>query len=165
MDLNAPDYDRRDSSEFRLYWKYMPQFRVLDKADFVRTTAVFLMLFIFIAVVCFAAVYVIAFTRCMTIALNNRQVYEDMAKLGASKKYLFRSVRRQTAKVFSVPSVTGTALIYAFYAMIMYFNDSRLSLTEIAGMGVCLLVVSGVSVITWLIYRLTLKKVCAALRI
>ena len=165
MDLYAPDYDQRDSSDFRLYWKYMPLFRVLDQADFVRTTAVFLTLFIFIAVVCFAAVYVIAFTRCMTIALNNRRVYEDMEKLGASRAYLFGSVRGQVEKVFSVPSVTGTALIYAFYAMIMYFNDGRLTLTELAGMGVCLLVVAAVSLLTWLIYRFTLRKVCSALNI
>ena len=107
----------------------------------------------------------IAFTRCMTIALNNRRVYEDMGKLGASKEYLFRSVRGQIAKVFSVPSITGTTLIYAFYAMIMYFNDNRLTITEIAGMGVCLLVVAAVSLLTWLIYRFTLRKVCSALNI
>lgn len=83
-DENHVSYDRRDSSEFRLYWQYMPQFRVMDKADFVRTLAVFLILFVFIAVICFAAVFVIAFTRCMTIALVNHQVYEDMRKLGAS---------------------------------------------------------------------------------
>ncbi|MEI3102338.1 MAG: hypothetical protein V8T45_11640 [Oscillospiraceae bacterium] len=165
MDMHAPDYDQRDSSDFRFYWKYMPKFRVLDEADFVRTTAVFLMLFIFIAIVCFAAVYVISFTRCMTIALNNRRVYEDMEKLGASRAYLFGSVRGQVEKVFSVPSVTGTALIYAFYAMIMYFNDGRLTLTELAGMGVCLLVVAAVSLLTWLIYRFTLRKVCSALNI
>ena len=165
MDMYAPDYDQRDSSDFRFYWKYMPQFRVLDEADFVRTTAVFLMLFIFIAIVCFSAVYVIAYTRCMTIALNNRQVYEDIRKLGASREYLFRSVRSQISKVFSVPAITGTGLIYAFYAMIMYFNDNRLTVTEIAGMGVCLLVVAAMSLLTWLIYRMTLKKVCTALNI
>ena len=56
----------RDTSEFRNYWLYMPQFRVLDQNDFVTTMAVFLVLFIFIALICFAAVIVIAFTRCMT---------------------------------------------------------------------------------------------------
>lgn len=71
------------------------------------------------------AVYVIAYTRCMTIALNNRQVYDDIGKLGASREYLFRSVRSQISKVFLVPAVTGTGLIYAFYAMIMYFNNNR----------------------------------------
>ena len=79
--FTPPDYSQRDSSAFRLNWMYMPQFRVLDKADFVTTTAVFLMLFVFIAIVCFAAVVVIAFTRSMTIALTNRQVYDDLRHL------------------------------------------------------------------------------------
>ena len=29
-DLYQADYGQRDSSDFRNYWKYMPQFRVLD---------------------------------------------------------------------------------------------------------------------------------------
>ena len=59
----------------------MPQFRVLDQNDLIRTMAVFLMLFLFIAIVCFAAVIVIAYTRCMTIALTNRQVYDDCTSM------------------------------------------------------------------------------------
>lgn len=164
-DKYKPSYDQRDSSEFRLYWKYMPQFRVLDKADFVKTTAVFLMMFIFIAIVCFAAVFVIAFTRCMTIALSNRQVYEDMRKLGAPNAYLRSSVKGQISRVFLVPALTGTGLIYAFYIMIMYFNDNRLTHQELAGLGVCLLIVAAISMLTYAVYRLTFNKVCTALNI
>ena len=159
------DYEQRDSSNFRMYWQYMPQFRVLDKADFVKTTAVFLTLFIFISIVCFAAVIVIAFTRCMTIALTNRRVYDDLRHLGAPGAYLRRSVRSQVKRVFLVPAVTGTALIYAFYAMIMYFNDNRLVETEIAGLVVCLGVIAAVSALLYGVYRLTLKKVCGALAV
>ncbi len=158
-------YEQRDSSNFRMRWQYMPQFRVLDKADFVKTTAVFLTLFIFIALVCFAAVVVIAFTRCMTIALTNRRVYDDLRHLGAPGGYLRRSVRSQVKRVFLVPAVTGTALIYAFYAMIMYFNDNRLTETEIAGMLVCLGVIAAASALLYGVYRLTLKKVCGALAV
>ena len=158
-------YDQRNSSEFRLYWQYMPQFRVLDKADFVKTMAVFIMLFVFIAIVCFAAVFVIAFTRCMTIALNNRQVYEDMGKLGASRTYLYASVKGQVSRVFTVPAITGTGAIYAFYAMILYANDGRLSLNELAGMVACLLLILAVSLLMYAVYRLTLKRVCRALEI
>ena len=158
-------YDQRNSSEFRLYWQYMPQFRVLDKADFVKTTAVFIMLFVFIAIVCFAAVFVIAYTRCMTIALNNRQVYEDLGKLGASRAYLYASVKNQISRVFTVPAITGTGVIYAFYAMIMYANDDRLSLSELAGMGACLLLILAISLLMYAVYRLTLKRVCRALEI
>ena len=161
----ALSYEQRNSSEFRLYWKYMPQFRVLDKADFVRTTAVFLILFIFIAIICFAAVFVIAFTRCMTIALTNKQVYDDMRKLGAPNAYLYASVRGQVSKVFLVPALTGTGLIYGFYAMIMYFNDNRFTIQELAGMAVCLALVAAVSALFYGVYRFTLRRVCRALKV
>ena len=164
-DFTPIDYDQRDSSNFRLYWQYMPQFRVLDKADFVKTTAVFLMLFVFIAIVCFAAVIVIAFTRCLTIAITNRQVYDDLRHLGAPRAYLFRSVRSQVRRVFLVPMVTGTALIYAFYAMIMFFNDNRLTMGELAGLGSCLLLIFAVSAILYGVYRLTHRAVCRRLGI
>lgn len=165
LDEEFLSYDRRDSSEFRLGWQYMPQFRVLDRADFVRTTAVFLILFIFIAIICFAAVFVIAFTRSMTIALTSRQVYEDMRKLGAPNAYLYDSIRGQVSKVFFVPALTGTSLIYGFYIMIMYFNDNRLTLQEVAGMAVCLALVAAVSGAFYGFYRFTLRRVCRELHV
>ncbi len=155
----------RDSSDFRNYWLYMPQFRVLDQNDFVTTMAVFLLLFIFIALICFAAVTVISFTRCMTIALTNARVYDDLRHLGASNAYLFRSVKGQVSKVFLVPALVGTALIAAFYVMIMYFNDSRFTSGELAGMGVCAAVVAAVSAALYLVYRLTRRSVCRSLKI
>lgn len=159
------DYGQRDSSNFRLYWQYMPQFRVLDKADFVKTTAVFLMLFLFIAIVCFSAVIVIAFTRCLTIAITNRRVYDDLRRLGSPREYLFHSARSQVRRVFLVPMVTGTALIYAFYTMIMYFNDNRLTTGEVAGLGICLLLIAAVSAVLYGVYRLTRRSVCRKLGI
>lgn len=165
LDTDTVHYDQRDSSEFRLFWQYMPKFRVLDKADFVKTTAVFLMLFLFIAIVCFAAVFVIAFTRCMTIALTNAQVYEDMRKLGAPRAYLRASVRGQVSRVFLVPALAGTGLIYAFYGMIMYFNDNRLTPQELAGMVVCMGLICAVSVLIYGVYRFTLHRVCRALNL
>ncbi|HIX90378.1 MAG TPA: ABC transporter permease [Candidatus Agathobaculum pullicola] len=164
-DFTPIDYTQRDSSNFRLYWQYMPQFRVLDKADFVKTMAVFLILFVFIAIVCFAAVIVIAFTRCLTIAITNRQVYDDLRHLGAPREYLFRSARSQIRRVFLVPMVTGTALIYAFYAMIMFFNDNRLTIRELAGLSSCLLLILVVSAILYGVYRLTRRDVCRRLGI
>lgn len=159
------DYGQRDSSNFRLYWQYMPHFRVLDKADFVKTTAVFLMLFLFIAIVCFSAVIVIAFTRCLTIAITNRRVYDDLRRLGSPREYLFHSARSQVRRVFLVPMVTGTALIYAFYTMIMYFNDNRLTTGEVAGLGICLLLIAAMSAVLYGVYRLTRRSVCRKLGI
>lgn len=161
------DYEQRDSSAFRLDWQYMPQFRVLDKTDFVRTMAVFLILFVFIAVVCFSAVFVIAYTRCMTIALTNAKVYDDLRRLGASSAYLRRSVRGQVKRVFLVPALVGTGLIYAFYVMIMYFNGRPAGIThsEAAGLLAALAVIAAVSALLYGVYRLTLAQVCRALDI
>lgn len=161
------DYEQRDSSAFRLDWQYMPQFRVLDKTDFVRTMAVFLILFVFIAVVCFSAVFVIAYTRCMTIALTNAKVYDDLRHLGASNAYLRRSVRGQVKRVFLVPALVGTGLIYAFYVMIMYFNGRPAGIThsEAAGLLAALAVIAAVSALLYGVYRLTLAQVCRALDI
>lgn len=158
-------YAQRDSSEFKQFWKYVPQFRVLDRNDFVATYAVFLVLFVFIAIVCFAAVFVIGYTRCLTIAINDHQVYEDLRHLGATPQYLYRSVRGQISKVFGVPGFVGTLLIYIFYSMIMFFNDNRLTQSEISGLKNCLFVVLGMSTAIWAFYRFTLHKVCTMLGI
>ena len=164
-DLAVIDFDDRDSTEFRNYWLYMPQFRVLDQNDFVTTMAVFLMLFIFIALVCFAAVIVIAFTRCMTIALLSRRVYDDLRHLGAPNAYLLRSVKWQVSRVFLVPAIVGTGVISAFYTMILYFNDNRFTPGELAGMGTCAAVAAALSLVLYGVYRVTRRSVCRSLKI
>ncbi|OUN36545.1 ABC transporter permease [Faecalibacterium sp. An77] len=163
--LTVIDYNQCDTSDFRNYWLYMPQFRVLDQNDFVTTMAVFLMLFIFIALICFAAVVVIAFTRCMTLALTNARVYEDLRHLGASNAYLFQTVRGQVSRVFLVPAVVGTAVISAFYGMILYFNDNRFTPGEFAGMGTCAAVILVLSAVLYGVYRFTRRRVCRILGI
>ena len=160
---SAIDYSLRDSSEFRLFWQYMPQFRVLDKADFVRTLAVFLILFVFICVICFAAAAVIGFTRSLTIALENRRVYGDLRRLGASRAWMRRSAQSQVRRVFTVPAAAGIGLICIFYSMIMFFNDGRLSTGELAGLGSCLLLIAAVAAALWGVYRLAVRSVFKAL--
>ncbi len=164
--LTPLSYEQRDASSFRMDWKYMPQFRVLDKADFVKTTAVFLMLFVFIAIICFTAVIVIAYTRSLTIGLVNAQVFDDLRHLGATNGYLLRAVKGQISKVFFAPVLTGTVVIYGFYMMIMYFNDGgSFTPTEVAGLFTCVGLVALVSLLLYGVYRLTLKKVCGMLNI
>ena len=162
---SAIDYSLRDSSEFRLFWQYMPQFRVLDKADFVRTLAVFLILFVFICVICFAAAAVIGFTRSLTIALENRRVYGDLRRLGASRAWMRRSAQSQVRRVFTVPAAAGIGLICIFYGMIMFFNDGRLSAGELAGLGSCLLLIAVVAAALWCVYRLAVRGVFRVLEL
>ncbi len=161
IDLKEPD-----SSVFRLNWKYMPDFRMLDRADFVATMAVFLLLFVFIALLCFSAVAVILFVRSMTLAITNAWVYDDLRKLGASEEYLYKTAKEQTSRVFCAPVATGTLLIMGFYLLILWGNgDGGITPYELAGFGNCTLIVLAVSAAIVLLYRFTLMKICKLLGI
>ena len=158
-------YADRDNSDFRLYWNYMPLSKTLDSHEFLKTMAVFMMMFIFIAIICLVVAMIICYTRCLTIAINNRYVFDDLKRLGASPAFLKKEVRRQASKVFSVPAILGSSSIYLLYFMIMYANDGQISGTEIAGMAMCLLVVLAVAAILYGIYRATLKQILRQLQI
>lgn len=156
----AIDPSKPDSSDFRMNWMYMPKFRVLDHSDFVSNFAVFLMLFVFVAILCFAAVAVILYTRSQTLMLSNAWVYEDLHKLGASSAYLRKTARGQVKRVFLAPMVIGTLLILGFYTLILMGNggDGVIDATERTGFAACLAVVAVMSALFYGLYRLSVKK-------
>lgn len=160
LSLSAPD-----STDFRTYWLYMPKIAMLDKTDFVRTYAVFLMMFLFISIICILAALIISYTRCMTIALNNRYVFDDLKKLGASPAFLLREVRAQARKVYAAPAAVGMGAMFFLYTLLMYGNDGVLSMPELAGLGVCLLAVLLLSTLVFAVYRHSVKSMAAQLSI
>ena len=164
-DMTPVDYSRPDSTEFRTYWAYMPLFRILDQNDFLRTFAVFLMMFLFIAIVCNAAAMIICYTRCQTIALNNRYVFDDLKKLGASPSYLYREVKNQCSSVFSVPAIIGMSVMYFLYCMLMWANDGRFTFDEFMGLLSCLAVLLFLALLYYIVYRRTVHLVKRQLRI
>ena len=88
---------------------------------------------------------VIGYTRCQTIALNNRYLFDDLKKLGASSAFLTREVKSQCKKVFRTPSIIGISLMFLLYSLIMFGNDGALTYSEIIGLFACagsLLIVS-----------------------
>lgn len=152
------DYSQRESSKFNQYWRYIPMFRIIDENDFIINMAVYIMLFVFMAIICLSAVIVIAYTRCLTIAVNNSGVYEDLRRLGAKRGYLYRSVKGQVSKVFFVPAAIGTVLIYGYISLVFY-SSGGFSAGEKTALGINALLVLATSILLWAVYRLTLKKV------
>ncbi len=114
--------------------------------------AVFLMLFIFIAIVCFAAVIVISFTPLHDHRYDQCRVYDDLRHLGAPRSYLpYRSVKGQVSRVFRVPILVGNHPdLRAFYTLIMYSNGEPMGITpsEASGMITCLGVIAVVSLLS-----------------
>lgn len=152
-------YTDRDSSQFNRYWRYIPLFRIVEQKDFMLKEAVFLMLFVFMAMICMVAVIVIAHTRCLTIATANRQMYEDLRRLGAKRDYLYRSVKGQVSKVFFVPISIGTVAIFCFFALLLLLNDGALDTGELLVLGINAGLTAVTSILLWGVYRMTLQKV------
>ena len=157
--LSKLDPSQVDSLGFRLYWKYQPSFRILEKNDFLLSTSVFLMMFLFIFIVCLLTALVICYTRCQTIALNNRYIFDDLKKLGASPAFLAKEVRSQCSSVFQTPSFVGLLIIYLFFALLLYSNDGKIIFGEIITLFVCLGIEILTSMLIYGVYRGTVSAV------
>lgn len=158
-------FDNPDSTEFRSYWAYMPKITVLDRTDFVRTYAVYLMMFLFISIICILAAVIICYARCMTIALNNRYVFDDLRKLGASPSFLRKELKNQAANVFKTPAAIGMGAMFFLYFLLMYGNDGVMTIGEIGGLAVCLVLLAVIGAIIHGLYRYTMKNMAGQLGI
>ncbi len=143
----------------------MPRIRILDEVDFSKTFSVFLMMFLFIAIICSLAAMIISYTRCVTIALNNRYVFDDLKRLGAPPAFLLKEIRGQAGPVFKIPASAGMILMYLVYALMMFGNDGKLTESEIAGLAGCLLILVAIALAYYLVYRRTVKSMCGQLEI
>ena len=159
------DRSQLDSADFRMFWNYMPQFRVLDSTEQLNTFSVFMMTFLFIGIVCFTAALVISYTRCQTLALNNAYVFYDLKRLGASPEYLSRELRRQAGPVFKIPAVVGMSCMVLLYGMMLYANDNRYTQSEIAGFLVCLEVIAVIALLFYAVFLKTLSRLRRQLEI
>lgn len=151
-------FEYPDSTEFRNYWLYMPKIKIMDQTDFVRTYAVFLMMFSFIAIICLLAAIVICYVRCMTITLNNRYVFDDLKKLGAAPAFLGNEVKSEAKNVFRIPALVGMGAMFLLYILLMYGNDGVLTSDEIISLSVCFVLLLALGLLLYLVYRFTLKS-------
>lgn len=136
----------------------MPKSHILDKTDFARTFSVFLMMFLFIAIICSLAAMIFSYTRCMTIALNNRYVFGDLKRLGASPAFLLKEIKGQASPVFKIPVTVGMTAMYFLYMLLLIGNDGRLTRGKIGGMAVCFCILTALAAVYYLVYRYTVKS-------
>ncbi len=164
-DMTPVSYEQPNGSDFRTFWTYMPKFRILDEQDFLRTYSVFLMMFLFIFIICITAACVIAYMRCQTIALNNRYIFDDLKKLGAPPAFLKKEVQMQCRSVFQVPAIVGIGAMFGLYCLMMLANDGQFSSSEMYGLFACSAVLVLVGLLIYGVYRKTVKTLQKQLNI
>lgn len=151
--------------EIELNWKYAPYFKVLFQKNMVLQHAVLYLLFAYVAIIMLAAVGIIAYTRSQSIGMSNKQVYEDVRKLGGDNVYILRCVRGQLKKVYLLPTVIGIVIIYIYQVMIMYQNDGKYTGAEGKALLICLIFCLAVAAYQYLGYKLSLKEVKRIIRL
>ncbi len=152
-------YEEWESLLFQTGWKYQPSFRILLLNDYLCRMGVLYMMFLFIFIVCLTTSLVICYTRCQTIALNNRYIFDDLEKLGASPAFLAGEVRSQCSSVFRVPTLVGMGVMYALFAMILYVNDGRITYYEGIALMICLGIIFLVGIVTGAVYYRTVRRI------
>ncbi len=161
---DKPEYNQLSNfsstnNEFQREWKYFPCFKIMSIKNTLRNYAVFIMLFIYVAFVALVSAWLIAYTRCLTIGMRNKYVFNDLEKLGASKAFRLKELRRQLTSVYFTPTVVGMTIIYMFFALVLYGNDGgRYTSSELIGLLICLGIEIIIAAITYLIYRFTVRE-------
>ena len=163
--MTAISFEAVDSFNFRIFWVYQPQIRILNQNDYLRSVSVLFMMFLFICIVCMLTALVVCYTRCQTIALNNRYIFDDLKKLGASPEFLSKEVRSQCKNVFKMPTMIGMTAIYLFFIMILYANDGRMLSAEVIALLVCLGILGLLSAIIYAVYRASVRTIKRQLEI
>lgn len=139
-------------------WRFYPHFRILLEQDMIKNMSVYIMLFIYIAIICLTAVGVIAYTRGISIAMNYRQIFTDLERLGASYKYIRFCIRTQLRKIFFYPYGMGAA-VSVFYMILIYWqNNGIVSSAESRAIGINLLAMCLIFGYIYVIYSVTYHK-------
>ena len=144
--------------EIEVDWKYNPVFVPLLERNFVLTYATLLLIFVFVAVICLVSAGVIGYTRSIAVAVKSKHVLMDVKKLGAGQVYLNRILKEQVKKVFVLPTVVATILMFAYYTMTLWQNDGVISGNEYLvirfNTAICLMV----TFYQYMLYRLSFRK-------
>lgn len=148
-----------EHSEIEVDWKYAPSFKILQQKNSFFSFAFQYILFLYVALICLAAAGMIAYTRSISMGLHNRQVFDDLLKLGANHRYVKRLISSQLQKIYVLPTVVGMALISIFYFILLWQNDGRISGSEWMALGVDVIICALVVLYQWILYRISKMRV------
>lgn len=139
-------------------WKYAPFFKVLQKQDAMQLVAIYVLLSVYVAILSLTACSVMSYVRSVTIAIDNKNMFGDLQKLGAGKNYVKRVLRAQLKRLYFFPAAAGCSIGLLFSLLLTYFNDMRLDVFEIRMLFVLLLLMVFIATIMYIMYRISLKK-------
>lgn len=159
-----PDYSA-DSSDLLSDWKYAPQLNIIIKQDYMQLIGIYVMLCLYIFIICLSAAAVMNYVRSISIAESNKNLFYNLERLGADEAYRMVILKNQLAKIFKYPAALGCLLGMMCSAAMSWTNDRRFTPDEIRTLaimaGIALLILAFLYVVytfskraAWRIIRL-----------
>lgn len=152
IDLSA------DNPQLLDEWKYAPFSKTLLQAKAMELTAVFVLLSIYISVISLTAAGIMSYIRSITIAMDNRQLFEDLKRLGADNSYRERALRVQLRRIFAYPVAAGCMIVAVFSLFLTYFNDMRLQAFEMKMLSLEVILMIMIAGVMFAVYQVSYRR-------
>ncbi len=146
-------------------WQFAPLMVPLKDQQLIMELAIRLLIFAYIFIICIAAAGVIGYTRSQSVGLTNRQVFEDIRRLGADLPYRRTLMRRQLQKVFVLPTVLGIGLCLLYESLLRWNNDRQITSGEIESLLVTAVIAAAAVGFQYWVYRMSVRKTAQLLNL
>ena len=139
-------------------WKYAPQFNIIAAQDRMQLISVYVMLSLYIFIISLAAVSVMAYVRSISIATDNKGLFESLTKLGADEAYKRKVLKKQISRIVEYPGIIGCALGFVFAFVMNFMNDGRISGLEIKSLSILAVMLLGIGIVLYAVYKYAMNK-------
>lgn len=116
------------------------------------------MLCMYICIIALAAIGVMTYVRSISVATDNKGIFESLTKLGADHAYQRMVLKKQLAKIFFYPGIVGCGAGFLFSFMMDYTNDGGITAIEIKALGSLLLLIAIFCFVLFSVYRVSKKS-------
>ena len=139
-------------------WKYAPAFHIITAQDRMQMISVYVMLCLYIFIISLAAVSVMAYVRSISVATDNKGLFESLTKLGADVQYKRNVLKKQIARIVQYPGIIGCVLGFAVAFVMNFMNDGMISEIEIKALAILAVMLLGMGIILYGVYKYAMYK-------
>ena len=139
-------------------WKYAPAFRIITAQDRMQMISVYVMLCLYIFIISLAAVSVMAYVRSISVATDNKGLFESLTKLGADTRYKKNVLKKQIARIVQYPGIIGCVLGFGFAFVMNVMNDGRISGLEVEALAILAVLLVGIGMILYAVYQYAMHQ-------
>lgn len=139
-------------------WKYAPQFNIITMQDRMQLISVYVMLSLYIFIISLTAVSVMAYVRSISVATDNKGLFESLTKLGADAAYKRKVLKKQIARIVQYPGIMGCVLGFVFAFVMILMNDGRIVELEVKALFVLAAILMGIGIILYAVYKYAMYR-------